>query len=80
MEFFEGVLEVLTNLILGIWEKITPNKFRKWLDRQNKPVRYVIGPVYYALPFILFVLIVGIIIFLVIGIITLIQVLWKKYV
>lgn len=79
MEFFEGVLEIIIYLILGIWEKIIPKRFQDWLDRQNKAIRCIIGPIYYTLPFILFILIIGIIIFLVIGIITLIQVLWKKY-
>lgn len=79
MEFFEGVVEIIVYLILGVWEKIIPKKFQNWLDRQNRLVRYIIGPIYYTLPFILFILLIGIIIFLIIGIVTLIQVLWAKY-
>ena len=28
MEFFEGVLEIIIYLILGIWEKLYPKGFR----------------------------------------------------
>ena len=76
----EDLFEAILDLILNLWEALVPKKLECWFQKQRKIVRYILGPVYYALPLILIVLIIGIIIFLVIGIITLIQVLWKKYV
>ena len=78
-DHMEDLFEAIIDFILNLWEELTPKKLTQWFRKQKKIVRYILGPIYYALPLILIVLIIGIIIFLVIGIITLIQVLWKKY-
>ena len=51
-------LEDIIELILCLWEFITPKKFKLWFKRQRKFIRYIIGPLYFTVPLIVFVIIV----------------------
>lgn len=51
-------LEDIIELILFLWEFITPKRFKLWFKRQKKFIRYIIGPLYFTVPLIIFVIII----------------------
>lgn len=48
----------LWELVVIILDSITPKKLKKWFNKQNKIVKYILGPLYYMFLTLIFVLIV----------------------